>query len=118
MRTKTIKDAKLYNENDNYYLDITYIVEDNYSVIETRCPKVRLPIEFGSIESRIVASLMPIRDEYEHLLCIDGGYLKLEEKNGVCFYTKTIKEKPQKMTVEEIEKKLGYKVEIVAKKEA
>ena len=41
----------------------------------------------------------------------------IQDTDGSVFITKIIEEYPQKMTLEEIEKKLGYKIELVSKKE-
>ena len=55
-------------------------------------------------------------------LCTEGDVTSVylydtKSDDGLVYYTdKIIKRKPKKMTIEEIEQKLGYKVEIVSSK--
>lgn len=105
---------------DRYYLDLTYEREDESGVYELRIPRVYLPILRNSlpvVESEIVCrELKP-----SYTINLGFGELSLSEftdENGYEYYAKEtcIKEKTHKMTVAEIEKKLGYKIEIVSDK--
>lgn len=104
---------------DKYYLDLTYEREDESGVYELRIPRVRLNIRDGlpAVESEYCCrSVKPL-----HTINLGFGELDLGEftdESGYEYFMKEtcIKEKTHKMTVADIEKKLGYKIEIVSDK--
>ncbi len=92
---------------------------------KTIIPKVEIPI-FNNIIPIHHDDIVPIGLTYEDGFVLETYYsgcnLKMfPDKNGFAYYEKTyektIEEKVQEMTIEEIEKKLGYKVKIVGNKE-
>lgn len=130
MTRQTVKEARLYEENDNFYLDVRYEIEDQHGIKEIHIPKVRIPLEFANLE-HIWESVYGGKVEttelvlpYKNLVCNPGKAYFLNNEDGkththpgVAFATKIIKEKKTDMTIEEIEARLGYKIRIVNKKE-
>ena len=117
-------DASLVEDADGcHYLDLTYEYEDQYRISKVHFPMVRLPIErIGNINHIFISS--SVRHEK---VSIDFGTCDFDlelmcrefkdvDGSEYIYRVETIKEKTQKMTVAEIEKKLGYKIEIVAEK--
>lgn len=129
MTRQTVKEARLYEENDNFYLDVRYEIEDQHSVKEIHIPKVRIPLEFANIENTWesvyggTAESTNLVLPYANLGCYPGNAWFLNDDGrenvhpGVRFACKIIKEKKTDMTIEEIEARLGYKIRIVNKKE-
>jgi hypothetical protein len=125
-----IKNVNLYTERDacsrvvKYYLDVTYQTENLECVCDIHIPKIELPISNDIMISR---ERVPF-DEYNpnptlYVVkdTVDLGfgplplkYIKGEHSEPVLYTVKVIKEKTKKMTVAEIEKALGHKVEIVS----
>lgn len=119
MDTKyTIKELKVFKEDGYWYMSAVVETETFSKVEEVRIPKIVLTSE---------NTKMRIFEEggmFFSLRRVDLGFgpLRLEpvydlESNAkVDFVVKLIKEKTHELTIEEIEKKLGYKVKIIAKK--
>ena len=106
---------ELYQEDDKYYLRAEYEVITKTSKKKLTIPKIYLqtnmvyPIIEFAVPSLTTSNAT-----------VDLGFGKMEmiqDNDGTVCITKIIEEYPQKMTLEEIEKKLGYKVELVSKKE-
>lgn len=94
-----------------YYLSAKYRVEDEHSVRELEIPVIRLDISPNYVAIRQEGLVCP---EYE--ADIGFGYLSLARMPEMPYYTERIlEEKTHEMTLDEIEKKLGYKVKIVNK---
>ena len=113
-----LKKFALAQDERGYYLTATYRVEDKHAIREIDIPKIRLNLD----EKRF-----GIEIENDPLLCyktgkvdLGFGYLPLDwekNKDGLTylFTERTLQEKYTEMTLDEIEKKLGYKVKIVNK---
>ena len=102
--------ADLERSNTNEYtLHLRYKVKSQYGTVIYDVPKVLLPI--GSFDEILR------EDGKVYLKFFDGIKLPLIlNKEGVAIHM--ISEKPsKKMTIAEIEKELGYSVEIVSEKE-
>lgn len=106
----TIKDVKLVQEKETYYLDLTYECEDEKAVYVSNIPRVELPClndpyinDFGD-NGAVIGFIGGVR------------LLIRQDQNGALFSKILVEEKTHKMTVAEIEKKLGYKIEIVSEK--
>lgn len=115
-RVKLISLDTHYNPIRNcWYLSASYLCEDESEVYQIDIPNILLPILTDYLPTLTQGGSDP-RDWH---MAIDLGVGELEvckDKNGV-YYTKTVKEyKTKEMTIEEIEKKLGYKVKIVNNK--
>ncbi len=106
-----LTELSFHSDECGYYLTAKYRVEDEHSVSELNFPKIRL---------RINPNYVAIRQEgdmwLETAVDIGFGYARLEpDSNNVYFTATVLEEKVQEMTMDEIEKKLGYKVKIVNK---
>lgn len=118
-----LKDLKLYKEDGEYFLDATYITENKYGFYEERIPKIKFPDnEFEYIINR---NIDPFYNLYSPIvMTINFGNCEIlpkslnetDDEPSLC-YTKLIKKKVYKKTLEEIEKELGYEIELVSKKE-
>lgn len=123
--TKTCELSGLYlysetaeNGKKYYYLRAHYDVEDEFRKTEIIYPKISLPISNDG-------SLPIARDEnlcLRHLfinpdMSIDIGFgntpCMRDGINDAYMYEIVKEEKPQKMTLSEIEKKLGHKIILV-----
>lgn len=116
-RNVELKELRLNHEkNIGYYLSAKYRVEDEHSIREVDIPKILL-----GVNPRFVA----IRQEGDHWLRnevdIGFGFCTLvgvdigHGVNDTYFIETVVEEKTHEMTLDEIEKKLGYKVKIVNK---
>lgn len=95
---------ELVQEDGQYYLNATYILEDKKSIEKVTLEKIYLPICDKSFDY----SMNPF-GIYPRL-CVDIGY----GMHGCESMTReTILEKVQEVTMEDIEKKFGCKVKIV-----
>ena len=103
-----VKRAMLYKESNSYYIDVTYSVETDYKVEELRIPKIYIPLE------RLIRIDI---DQYNGVLtCGDECELPIVmDDSKQLFTTKLVKEDPEKLTIEEIEKRIGHSIEIVSK---
>ena len=109
----TIKDVKLVQEKETYYLDLTYDCEDEKSVYVLNIPRVELPY-FDNPYINVISDGDATNVTIEF---ISGTRLQIrKDQNGALLSKVVIEEKTHKMTVAEIEKKLGYKIEIVSDK--
>ena len=114
-----LKDAQIYIQDGSRYLKLVYEYEDGCGIHELTIPQVAFP--FGNrlnLKHIYVANPAPRRHSIR--LCTEGDVANVflydtKTDDGFVYYTdKIIKRKPKKMTIEEIEQKLGYKVEIVS----
>ena len=122
-----LKDLKLYKEHcvnnitekeyDSYYLSAVYEYENNFVVSEITIPRIALPLNFitGFDTDRTDYSF---GDIIEYTLHMPGNHTLpvYRTDKGVYYEEKIIKEKRQKMTLEEVEDALGYKIELVSKR--
>lgn len=127
MTTHKVKNVELIKEDGNYYLDITYELENDSRVEELHIPRAKIPFcgdAFPEIKSED-----KFGDPFEYLgrhisvpviekVTLNTGScndLALKrDKDGYRYTIKTIKEKTQEMTLAEIEKKLGHKIKIIS----
>ena len=114
-----LKDAQIYIQDGSRYLKLVYEYEDSYGIHELTIPQVEFP--FGNRLNLIyIHENNPALRRLSIRLCTDGDVTNVylhdtKSDDGLVYYTdKIIKRKPKKMTIEEIEQKLGYKVEIVS----
>ena len=100
---------------DSYVLDLTYTLDSPTMTQELHIPRLVIPLETNAIKiNRYDDYCNSVRQEY----CADLGFGEmrlLPDKDGAAFTIKTIGEKYTEMTLDEIEKNLGYKVKIVNK---
>lgn len=122
-----LKERKVFEEDNRLYLKLVYEYEDEHGVYELIIPKLDLEIRtdyLPNIHHDFHVGPMAILDYYINRDS-DTFYLLRDDvavrKNGVTLIEKkaayvinTLKEKPQEMTIAEIEKKLGYKIKLVS----
>lgn len=116
-----LKDAQIYIQDGSRYLKLVYEYEDSYGVHELTIPQVEFP--FGNRLNLIyIHENNPALQGLSIRLCTEGDVANVylhdtKSYDGVVYYTdKIIKHKPKKMTIEEIERELGYKVEVISSK--
>lgn len=120
-----LTDLQLLKDKDNYdvercYLKAVYEKVTKYKRERITIPRILLPINTGEpiIKKGLSGGIYPD-------VTVDIGFGDLpvdyvttepisRQKGAVI--TEILEEYPQKMTLEEIEKKLGYKVELVSTK--
>ena len=118
-----IKDSKLtklelYSENDEYYLRAEYEVIYTHRKTKLTIPKIKLPLFNNPLIPTGVINLDSMYTKPTREVNIGFGELEMcNDQKDYFMYEEVLEEYAQKMTVDEIEKKLGYKVEIVSKKE-
>ena len=116
--------VELIEENGKYYLSVVYDVETDLYVRRFRIPKINLGINTRYCYPELTKETD--RDSGYPLgwnmrfrcgeKIFDLEYGKVDGVNAQ-FTEEIIEAKTQKLTISEIEKKLGYKIEIVAEKE-
>ena len=116
-----LKNAQIYIQDDTRYLKLVYEYEDSYGIHELTIPQVEFP--FGNRLNLIyIHENNPALRRPSIRLCTEGDVTSVylydtKSDDGLVYYVdKIIKRKPKKMTIEEIEQKLGYKIEIVSNK--
>ena len=114
-----LKDAQIYIQDGSRYLKLVYEYEDGYGIHELTIPQVEFP--FGNrLNLTYICENNPALQRLSIRLCTVGDLTNVylydtKSNDGLVYYTdKIIKRKPKKMTIEEIERELGYKVEIVS----
>lgn len=117
-----LKEAKIYMQDGVRYLRLVYQYEDDNGIHELAIPKVEFP--FGN-RLNLIYNIHENNPELQRVsirLRTEGDVTNVflydtKTDDGFVYYTdKIIKHQPKKMTIEEIEQKLGYKVEIVSSK--
>ena len=116
-----LKDAQIYVQDGSRYLKLVYEYEDGYGIHELTVPQVEFP--FGNrLNLKHIYEANPALRRLSIRLRTEGDVANVflydtKTDDGFVYYTdKIIKRKPKKMTIEEIEQKLGYKIEIVSSK--
>lgn len=125
-KTHKLTNIELVEDDGQYYLSVEYLIEDANRIEKITIPRVEIPFN---------SKVMPeLTEEYNEPDCgigtfgerlfiprvnryIRTGYgntMRIAKVDGVSYTIETIKEKEHEMTIEEIEKKLGYKVKIVS----
>lgn len=114
-----LKDAQIYMQGGIRYLKLVYQYEDKDGIHELTIPQVEFP--FGNrLNLKNIYETNPAFRRVSICLCTDGDIANVylhdtKSDDGMAYYLdKIIKRKPKKMTIEEIERELGYKVEIVS----
>ena len=114
-----LKDAQIYIQDNTRYLRLVYEYEDERGLHELTIPQVEFP--FGNrLGLKHIYENNPALQRLSIRLCTEGDVANVylydtKSDDGLAYYVdKIIKYKPKKMTIEEIEQKLGYKIEIVS----
>lgn len=110
-----LKDVSLRVEDGEFYLYLTYECECKESIDEIVYQKLHLPISkynlpFVDFELFSASAFSIVNESFT--VHLPFGDLNSHSKEAVT--VKTIENKTQKLTLAEIEKKLGYKIELVS----
>lgn len=126
-KTHKLTNIELVEDDGQYYLSVEYLIEDANRIKKLTIPRVEIPFN-----SKVIPEITEEYDEeyweigrFGERLCrwpethwaIKTGYgntMKIAKLDGISYTVETIKEKEHEMTIEEIEKKLGYKIKIVS----
>lgn len=122
-----LKERKVFEKDNHLYLKLVYEYEDDRGIHELIIPKIDLEIRTDCLPTINCDSCLGHMDILNYYInrYTDTFILSRDDvavrKNGVtlicenaAYVKNTLKEKPQEMTLAEIEKKLGYKVELVS----
>jgi hypothetical protein len=109
-----VKDLQLYKEDDRYYLKAILFHEDKKGYYEITIPKIKFPISnHASINTETTHDIWYGTQRTAHIDFGFGGLEIIPDKSTDTFYTSIcLEEKVHKMTLAEIEKELGYKIEL------
>ena len=113
-----LEKALLWKDKDTgeYFFRLEYICENDAEIYRLIYPKVDtgIPLHRASLNRKI--GWLPGMEE--HILSFtcfcEDGHSVLPDEKGNYIYTEVIQEKTYEMTLEQIEKKLGYKIKIVS----
>lgn len=112
-KTKLVSLTLHENKNDcpRYYLQAVYEVEDERGLHKLTIPRIALPVTNGGPTITIESGHFG-----DEVATIDIGFgeVLLYKHEGAYAVTELLEEKVHDMTVEDIEKKLGYKVRVVS----
>jgi hypothetical protein len=110
-----LTDLQLHKENGKYYLSAIFLHEDNKGIYEASIPKIEFPIPLEcELNSTSYVDSWNRTVHYE--ANVDFGFCKLDVlpfDGKDKFFTMTcLEEKVHEMTLDEIEKALGYKIKL------
>lgn len=118
-------DATAYqDENGTWYMELQYEYEDESGVHRRYYPKVEFPFFCGKLPPEEFSSDRYGRDELtislftNEVAVFRGNFWNNHSgqlMHDVCVVDNLVKPVVHEMTIEEIEKKLGYKIKIVNK---
>lgn len=112
MYNAKLKDAHLYKDNDLYFIDATYEINDDDGLKALHIPKIRIPIEYLR---NIYSECVDYGNTRDNRVTIQFSNIELDvfpiKKDGstVCMESRNI---VRNMTISQIEKELGYKINI------
>ena len=126
-KTHKLTNIELVEDDGQYYLSVEYLIEDENRIEKVTIPRVEVPFNsktFPEFKETYDEECWEISTFGQRIACpprtywtIKTGYgntAKISRLNGISYTVEIIKEKEHEMTIEEIEKKLGYKVKIVS----
>lgn len=113
-----LKEANIYKEDGRYYMKLIYEYETESGFYRRTYPKVSFPYTLLHLPSTfsttyLVRPYISLNDDLD--ICDTDCIVSGKEFKCVNFVDELIKAKVHEMTLEEIEKKLGYTVKIVSK---
>lgn len=106
---------ELYQEDERYYFKIDFDYEDDYAYYKGQIERVPFDFRLHSMKMHSADYLFNMKTKMMVDLGLHENMEVYPNKNGDYFTLTVVKEKTHEMTMEEIEKKLGYKVKIVSK---
>ena len=116
--TMHLKQSTTYVEDGKIYLKLSYTYDGDDGTHEVTFPKIDLGFYTEQIPS--TENHLPLYARIDN--CYGDSFTLRDaeipgSRTPVCYFDKLIKPAVKEMTLEEIEKKLGYPVKIVNKKE-
>lgn len=115
MNNYEVKKCELVEENGQFYLSITCLCENERQIREITIPRVTLPLNRHTPMEVTWENSYARNWPYENVsLHLEEHKFKLKSVGGKYLTETVILEKTQELTLEEIEKRLGYKVKIVS----
>ena len=110
-----LNDLQLYKENNKYYLSAIFDYEDKKGFYELSVPKIEFPVS-QHCEVNLVSGHDELNVPYR-IVDVDLGfgsllYAKSFNSEGDFFKLTCLEEKVHEMTLDEIEKALGYKIKL------
>ena len=116
-----LKKVELWRDEDTgqYFFRLEYLCEDDAEVYRLIFPKVEtgIPLMQPYIAYDYSMSFGINIGKIAFRLCDGEDHIAYPDKNGNWLYREIVSVKTHEMTMEEIEKKLGYKIKIISKKE-
>lgn len=123
MKEFKLKDAELIKEDGKFYITAKYDVETDADIRVVEIKKVPLPLNDIPVVMEEGAEMLFFDNEpryalpYDIFADIGYGKIRMPAMHTAQVYTETVvSQKVQELTLEEIEKKLGFKVKVVTKK--
>lgn len=110
VKESKLKRLMLGKDDSGHYLSAIYEFENEAGVYELIFPKIRLQISL--INAPVIS-----RDDWREPEKVNLGFGELPLEGDPGYTIKTIREKVHDVTIEEIEKKFGYKIRIVKEKD-
>ena len=104
---QSLKSAKVYYDNGVPFMSLVYTYDDKDGGHEVTFPKVEFPFPTQNI---------PSIDYYNGVTIDTTPDTEVFYKDGICYIDELVKPKTREMTLEEIEKMLGYPVKIVSER--
>ena len=107
---------EVHNGIKSYLAKIVIEAENEHRKVEITIPRIDLLVNTSRIPT-ISHELLYGERFRDYTIDVFGSTLPLRrDERGNVYYEKVIEEYPQKMTLAEVEKKLGYKIELVSDK--
>ena len=124
VKLKDLKLHKVHHADNNtkggsnsYYLSAVYEYENNFVVSEITIPHIALPLNvITGFDTDLNDYSFGVIPEYTLHMPGNNTLPVYRTDKGVYYEEKIIKEKRQKMTLEEVENALGYKIELVSRR--
>lgn len=121
-KAKLIKcDVKIDPEGQNYpTMHVQYLVETEYEKLLVDIPEAVLPLRANRLIPEL--NIRAVSDCISYKIKLDDDVCYMRKANGelsdvkYAYAEKILERYPRKMSIEEIENKLGYPIEIVSKK--
>lgn len=116
-----IEDINIYGSGSDFYISLSLLVKCNDgSIFRIIYPKIKFPIKLSNIEfeNTIDSTQRIFYKCCETKSYINLGFDKFEilkDESGRGMYIECVKKSsPKKMTLKDIERNLGYKIELVS----
>ena len=122
-KKERLTNVEVYFENEKPYMKLVYEYEDKAGIHEVIFPKVDFPLLCTHIPNCTrdefyngISTGPYIRNDFKNILPIFKGSIPgLNNNKPFNYMDRIIKPKVHEMTLEEIEKELGYSIKIVSK---